>query len=605
MSEYKSIVNEELRNGPVVVRRCTDILCCLLFTCFLIAMFAVGVVGFSNSDPALVLYPYDSSGNQCGRPGRATDDYNYIYYPAARLNSDVKNISDYRVCVKHCPIETSYELECFNNTEVTCPPGKNNFLLKKGSKELVAQPYNSEELWKRFCAPDSAYSFFSNVMDDIYVNGMEDWVADISRCWTAILIMLAVSVCISIVYLILLRYCVGVILWLSILATAGLFLIFGIYIDKIADENYGAENKKKTREAMNITAIVIYVAVGLFFLIVLFMYRRIQLAIAIMKSGAIFLKDVPSIIFVPIIMFLLSVAFFIYWVLAIIYIYSSGDLKKTNSVVARISWDDSTRNSLYFEIVGIIWISSMKIALTQFIIACTVCIWYFNRDKAAWGSVCKSAYIAIRYHLGTLAFGSLLLSLIKIIKYILWYIQEKVYKSGFEGNKLVKWTCRCIQCYVDCFERFIKFIDKNAYIQTALTGDGFCIAAKNAFNLILENALRFAALGAIGDIFKILGKIFITCLSSYIGFLLITSTEPYKSDIQSPIAPTLVFAVVSYIIAGIFMSIHEMACDTIIQAYLIDERLHISSVQFAPEPLKEFMSEHKDKKDQSCCCGCL
>ena len=216
----------------------------------------------------------------------------------------------------------------------------------------------------------------------------------------------------------------------------------------------------------------------------------------------------------------------------------------------------------------------------------------------------KSSYYAIRYHLGTLAFGSLLLSIIKIIKYILWYIKEKVYKAGFEGNKFVKWGCQCLSCYVLCFERFIQFIDKNAYIQTALTGESFCNAAKDAFSLILQNSLRFAALGAIGDIFKVLGKIFITCLTSYIGFLIITHFEPYKSDIQSPIAPTCVFVVISYIVSGIFMSVYEMVCDTIIQAYIVDEKSN-NHTKFAPAPLKEFMSEHKDKEHTSHCFGCL
>ena len=604
MGDYKSIVNEELRHGPVVERRCTDILCCILFLVFLVAMFGIGVYGFQHGDPKLVLYPYDSSGNQCGTPDSSTDSYNYVYYAAASRSDSFKSFSGYRVCLKHCPSQSSFDLECYNNSQVTCPPGKNYFLLNHTGDFVKVQPYTSDELWKRFCAPDNVYSFFSGVMDDIYVNGMEDWVADICRCWTAMFIIMAVAVAVSIVYLILLRYCVGFILWTSILATVLLFLLFGYYIQITADQDYKAENKKKTREALHIASYIVYASVGIFCLLVLFMYKRIQLAIAIMKSGAIFLRNVPSILLVPIAMFLVSVAFLIYWVFAIVYIYSTGDLKKTNSVVARISWDDSTRNALYFEIVGIIWINSMKIALTQFIIACTVCIWYFKRDKASWGSVCTSTYYAFRYHLGTLAFGSLLLSVVKIIKYILWYLQEKVYKSGFEGNKFVKCACKCIQCYVLCFERFIKFIDKNAYIQTALTGDGFCVAAKNAFALIVENALRFAALGAIGDIFKVLGKIFITCGSSYIGFLIITNIEPYKSDVQSPIPPTCVFGVISYVIAGIFMSIYEMACDTIIQAYLVDEKLNLNSVEFAPEPLREFMTEHKSKEDKSGCCGC-
>jgi hypothetical protein len=247
----------------------------------------------------------------------------------------------------------------------------------------------------------------------------------------------------------------------------------------------------------------------------------------------------------------------------------------------------------------------MKIALSQFIIACTVSIWYFTREKAGAKAVLRSAYYSIRYHLGSLAFGSLLLSIIKFVKFLLWYLKEKVYKKGFEGNACLRIGCKCVECYVNCFERFIKFLDKNAYIQIALMGDSFCIAAKNAFVLILENAVRFAMLGAIGDIFKIIGKIFITLVSAYLGFLIITNFDPFQDEIESPIAPTCVFALIAYTVAGLFMSIHEMACDTIIQAFLIDERLHIENAQFAPEPLKEFMKNNKNEEHSSKCFGCL
>ena len=120
----------------------------------------------------------------------------------------------------------------------------------------------------------------------------------------------------------------------------------------------------------------------------------------------------------------------------------------------------------------------------------------------------------------------------------------------------------------------------------------------------MENAARFAALGAIGDIFKVLGKIFVTTISTYAGFLIISYYEPYKHEIQSPIAPILVFGIVSYIISGIFMTVHEMACDTIIQAFLVDEKIHKQAF-FAPEPLKEFINEHRDIEHKSHCCGCL
>ena len=48
-----------------------------------------------------------------------------------------------------------------------------------------------------------------------------------------------------------------------------------------------------------------------------------------------------------------------------------------------------------------------------------------------------------------------------------------------------------------CIEKCMKFINKNAYIQTAIFGYHFCKAAKCAFFLILRNIARIMALSIV------------------------------------------------------------------------------------------------------------
>lgn len=53
----------------------------------------------------------------------------------------------------------------------------------------------------------------------------------------------------------------------------------------------------------------------------------------------------------------------------------------------------------------------------------------------------------------------------------------------------------------------MKFLNKNAYIQTAIFGYSFCAAAKKAFFLIARNIMRVAAVGVVSQIVLILGKV--------------------------------------------------------------------------------------------------
>lgn len=75
-----------------------------------------------------------------------------------------------------------------------------------------------------------------------------------------------------------------------------------------------------------------------------------------------------------------------------------------------------------------------------------------------------SIYRAFRYHLGSLAFGSLILAIIQFIRVILAYMESQMKKAGGNQNAAIKFLLRCLSCYLACFERFIKFLNKNAYI---------------------------------------------------------------------------------------------------------------------------------------------
>lgn len=74
-------------------------------------------------------------------------------------------------------------------------------------------------------------------------------------------------------------------------------------------------------------------------------------------------------------------------------------------------------------------------------------------------------------------------------------------KMGASQNKCTKCILNCLSCVMACFERFIRFLTRNAYIQIALTGKSFCPAAKDAFETIWANTARYSLVGGIGGAF--------------------------------------------------------------------------------------------------------
>lgn len=109
-----------------------------------------------------------------------------------------------------------------------------------------------------------------------------------------------------------------------------------------------------------------------------------------------------------------------------------------------------------------LWLFAFVDALTQFVIASSAAIWYFSQENCH-APVRRSFYRGFRYHMGSLAFGSLLVAIVQLIRLIVEFMKKQAGKSA--ENPAVKALLAFLTCYLACVERIIKFINKNAYIQ--------------------------------------------------------------------------------------------------------------------------------------------
>ena len=596
------------KSVPVLPKhRCTDCLCALLFLAHVAAFIAVAIVGYKKGNPDLILYPFDTAGHQCGRPATVTSDFKYLYFVSPAL----EEFSVSSVCVKHCdnPCGTTFATKWVNctNDEFT--------IMLPDNKLLKNNPVYEASGLLHFCLPDKLLDsaddtagYFAAVAAKLNDSGNLEWAKDIMETWPVVLYVLGASIVFSILYLILLRLCALVIILISIVAIECGLAGFGYFLYKEAEDDYPSDTQTKAHDTLKILAYCLWGGAILFALIILFMWRRIKLAVAITKSAVIFMGQVCNIMIIPFLNFLVVVGMVCLWIFALVYLYSCGTVdssRETFNTFGNVKWDNTTRNLFYYEVIGFVWIIEFKIFLTQMAIALIVAYWYFDHgDQPKHHHKIFSAYwTAIRYHLGSVAFAALLLTIVKLIKWFLEYLQKKVYKQGFAGNKAVQFICGCVGCYVRCFERFIKFLDKNALIGIAYSSKSFCASAKEVLVLMVTNAARFVALGSIGELFSLLGKTLVTLASTVFGFYIITHT--YKSDISSPVGPSVVYMLVGYCVSSIFLSVFETVCDCIIIFYLEDERLNGAKASMhAPKPLHDFMTSHRNEEDKACCC-CL
>jgi Plasma-membrane choline transporter len=297
------------------------------------------------------------------------------------------------------------------------------------------------------------------------------WISDLVTTWPIILASVGFSFVIIIIYMLLVRCFAELIAYLTIIlilaALAGLGYVFqdrANYYKSVSDDTYEL--------TMKVLCGLCYSLAGIWLLVVLFLCNRIRLAIALIKTVAEYLKDTCTVFIVPFIFYLVSGCFYAYWVALSIYLYSSGEVEKSDgSFLPDVKWTSTTRYAWWFHLFALFYINAFLNAYNTFVLASSACIWYWkpSRDTPE-RPVYKSFFRAGRYHLGSLAFGSLIVAIVRFMIAILEYVKHKVdaTKVGQQAGKLYKCLISCCQCCLNCCARCIEHINKHAYIQVKI-----------------------------------------------------------------------------------------------------------------------------------------
>lgn len=361
-------------------------------------------------------------------------------------------------------------------------------------------------------------------------------------CKEPLLWTLLTGFLIGFVYMIVLRLCGGPIVYLSIvgmiLGTAyGGYNLYNTSLAMMETDEYKKYYLYGSYAVWGLSAILLCCACC--------NLKNIRIGVAVMKCTAAFIGGTPQVFLVPPIFIVLLMVWLLIWLVVACYIMSIGKVTQRTdfTFLTAVIRTDETNYMFLYTLFGYLWINAFMIGVSQFIISAACAIWYFTStsDSNGSGSLMTGLYWVFRYHLGSIAFGSFLIALVQFIRIIFEFYKKQIEKANKE-NPIIKVVLWCTSYLLMCLERFIKFISKNAYIQIAITSKNFCMAAWNAFILILKNALRFGTANSIGFIFNVLGVAFITAANSLVVYALIHYYEPYKGLASNWITPCVVGA---------------------------------------------------------------
>ena len=395
--------------------------------------------------------------------------------------------------------------------------------------------------------------------------------------------------------MIVLRLCGGPIIYLSllgmILGTGGSgFMLFERANAMPADDQYKLHYLYGSYAIWGLCALLLCC--------VLCNFKNIRIGVKVMKCTAQFIGSTPQVFLVPPIFVILLMIWLVVFIVIVLFVVSIGELTQRQDFpfLSQVVMPPEAEYMFLYTLFGYLWMNAFVIGIAQFMISAAAALWYFSctSDTNGSGSLFRGFYWVFRYHLGSIAFGSFLIALIQFIRIIFEYYKKQIEKANKE-NPAIK-LILCLTSYLlDCLERFIKFISKNAYIQMAITGKNFCSSAWNAFILILKNALRFGTANAIGFIFMVIGVMFIACLNGLLVYALLHYVPDYIGLASNWITPVAVGVIQGFVIGTMFMSVYSFASDTILQAFLVDEELNRPDGN-RPAIMNEFIEAFNDQK---------
>uniref|UniRef100_A0A8D3D760 Choline transporter-like protein n=1 Tax=Scophthalmus maximus TaxID=52904 RepID=A0A8D3D760_SCOMX len=578
-------------------------------------------------DPRHVLYPRNSTGWFCGiGPNKPSLFYFDILKCATSVN------------VMATPLDCSEQFAVLVPTSVfnqsLCVPSlhlENTTLTVKDIVDKELCPF----FHMPTISGETVSSFILSLVRDI-LNGFNARdigvriFEDFASSWPWILLGLLIAMVVSMLFLLLLRFTAPVMVWVLIVGVlgAGAYGIWHCYWEydnykkasaSISDIGFTTNFNVylQVQETWLAFLIIISVVEAILLLTIIFLRTRIRIAIALIQESSKAIGHMMSALLYPLVTFVLLLVCVTYWGSTALYLATSGspiyrvvalnstmsgcksingtencdpqnftssdypDCPSASCIFIKYNDEGLLQRNLFnlqiYNVVAFLWCANFIIALGQCTLAGAFAsyYWAFSKpDDIPFFPVCGGFMRSLRYHVGSLAFGALILTLVQLVRIILEYIDHKT--RGEADNPVARFILCCMKCCFWCLEKCIKFLNRNAYIMIAIYGKNFCVSAKNAFMLLMRNVIRVVVLDKVTDLLLFFGKLLVVggvgVLSFFFfsGRILLPGSTFRTETLNYYWMPIITVVFGSYLIAHGFFSVYNMGVDTLFLCFLED-----------------------------------
>jgi hypothetical protein len=572
--QYEKVEEERLKWTPTtfVAERhtCTDILFVPIFALCIGATAYILSYALQNGDPRKVYHGMDYKGNLCGVDLPAKP---YVYWCAAEgggwFPGSFRPVAaldfEHPICVETCPISTLSQSECFDATT--------------GLTKSIPD-YATHAVGNRYCLPQSQILLDSvnyKMAGHVVEKYLPMVITSVKEGWPCLVGAFCLAFVLSYVYLLALECLAGVVMWASLVALVvfsggiGANLIYYSQTDGV--DGMPGSGDSQTDLYIGVACCI---ASAFFLLVVLCMSKAITKAVKSVESAASCMFHAKSLLLEPLLNLAGRIALWAAMFSGLAYLISTGEVE-TSKIYRSFTYTDEQLAYIVFYLIMMLWLNDFCNAMSQYVIANATAKWYFTEQVGGIKLVpdcllCRGYISGFIYHVGSLAFGSLVIAFSRPLRMLLTVL---LYAGETTDNALCGCLSSCCACCTGCFESFLVHLSKNAYIDMAITSKGFCASGRNAAQLLRSESSAIAALAGCTWLFSAAGLGSVTLFGSFIISFVVQNVDTLSSPlseyyIQDPIVMAACAGVICFIVALGFMLVFDSVADTMLVCLAYD-----------------------------------
>lgn len=532
----------------------------------------IAIYAFRNGDPRKVYHGMNYQGQICGvdlpyqpyvywcaAEGGGLSGWNLI--PVTRLDFE------HPICLEFCPTSPLTESPCFDPAT--------------GATRPVAD-YATHPVAKRYCLPQ-AQAMLDKVQDKLGSHPIEKYIPIVITCirsgWPVLLGAFFLAIILSYLYLLLIDCGAGMLIWSCMFFLVGGPAVSGIYLI-YASQNGGMDGMPGSGDDQTDLSIGIgcCVVAGIFLFISCCMSAGLNKAIKSVESAASCMFHVQSMLFEPLISLAARILLWGGMLYCFVWLIGCGTPRKTK-IYRTFTYSADEWVYIGFAVMMMLWLNDLCTAMSQYVVAWVTAKWYFTDHTGGLKLIpdcllCKAYTTGFIYHIGSLALGSFIIACTRPIRLFMVCL---VFAGEATDNAVCACLTKACACLYACFERCLMRFCKNAYIEMAISGLGFCDSASKATSIISKEGGAIWALSGATWLFTLAGIAAIPAAGAFITHMIIVNVKTFNSPlskwyIQDPIVMDVCAGVVCFVIALCFMLLFDTVADTMLLCLGYDQQ---------------------------------